>query len=161
MSTATAPPAPVTVTLALATGTTEGLLMSKRRPRAGTPAPAVEPHAPPGVLRPADIAQIWTDEARKSKPDRNLLRVQTVWSYLKESRVPGGRYLDNPMPMPDGYTGRALNGPWWHDTPQRRQELRDWWHSRAGNVRDATGRFTKLDTVAQRDPSGRIVDTTR
>ena len=53
------------------------------------------------------------------------IKTTTVSSILKESRSPGGRYLNNPAPMPDGYVG---NRPWWR--AGRRKELRDWWNSR-------------------------------
>lgn len=101
-----------------------------------------EAHAPPGIMRPADVAAIWTEEARKTNPEREPLHVPTVWAYIKESRIEGGRYVNNPMPPPDGYFGRNRNGPWWHDTPAARQAMRDWWHSRSGNSRDAAGKFT-------------------
>lgn len=89
-----------------------------------------EPNPPPGVLLPADVARILTEEVRKTDPDRDPIKVSTVWSYSKESRIAGGRYLDNPCPQPDGYSGRNKNGPWW--TTDREQEWRDWWHSRPG-----------------------------
>lgn len=108
-----------------------------------------EAHAPPakatpprGIMRPVDVAAIWTEEARKAKPGRDPIRVQTVWAYGKESRIAGGRYVDNPMPAPDGYFGSNMNGPWWYDTPETRQAMRDWWNNRAGNGRAADGTFT-------------------
>lgn len=113
------------------------------------------PHAPPGVLFTMDIARILTDEARKpnpqrkrkANPDRAPISAATVWSYGKESRIRGGRYLDNPCPQPDGYSGRNMNGPWWY--ARREQEWRDWYNSRPGQGHGTGGRragSTRPDT---------------
>ena len=154
----------MTAILALATGTTEGLDIPDMS----------EPHGPPGVLRSADVARIWTEEARNAVRVRarhhsmrrdlpgdtrcaecGLTRgakvhrgpapagditvaVSTVWSYSKESRRPGGRYIDKPMPQPDGYLHRNRQGPWWLAT--REQELRDWWNGRPTQAHGTGGR---------------------
>lgn len=87
---------------------------------------------PKGVLRAADVADLWTQERRKHIPEAPAYKAATVLSYLKESQPsPAGgkphRYADNPMPPPAGRFGLM---PWWKTS--QREELLTWFRQRAG-----------------------------
>lgn len=107
--------------VALETRTTEGSLMAD-----------MTPGNPRGVLRAADVAELWTVERRKRDPDAPAYKATTVLSYLKESTPAADgkphRYVARPMPAPAGRIGVV---PWWR-TSQRR-ELIDWWRNRPGH----------------------------
>lgn len=87
-----------------------------------------------GLLFPEHIAQLWTEEARKGDPEAPEIQVVTVHNYRRFSlpTKPGvktkNRYEHNPMPEPLG--ARGPRQPAWLKSQE--QELRDWWHSRAG-----------------------------
>lgn len=83
--------------------------------------------SPPGVLLVRDVARIWTEEARRKRPDRPPIQPSTVWSYVKESFAENGRYRDNPVPRPYREGQRA----WW--AADQEPALRQWWHSRPGH----------------------------
>jgi hypothetical protein len=91
---------------------------------------APNPRRPSGVLHPVDVRRIWSEEARKADPNCRDLGPRIVSHYLQQSRNANGRYADNPVPMPDGYSGNGQNGPWWY--AEQEQDLRDWWNSRPG-----------------------------
>jgi hypothetical protein len=93
--------------------------------------------SPPGTILLADIARFWTEERRKKTFDAEPIKYTTVLSYLKESR--GGRYADNPMPMPAGYLGTARQAPWWPADAEK--ELRDWYINRPGHGHGTGGRY--------------------
>jgi hypothetical protein len=116
--------------LALETPTTEGHSMADMTPK-----------PPPGVLSAADVAELWTIERRKARPDAPAYKPTTVLMYLRESQktlVDGRprRYAGNPMPAPAGRFGLM---PWWR--VNQREELLDWYRSRPGHGHGRGGRW--------------------
>lgn len=89
--------------------------------------------SPPGVLRAEDVADLWTAERRKARPDAPAYKAVTVLTYLRESQQslkgPGQRrrYASHPMPTPAGRFGLM---PWWLNA--QREELLDWFRNRPG-----------------------------
>lgn len=55
------------------------------------------------------------------------LSARTVSAYLTQSKMPGGRYVDHPFPVPDGHWRGA---PYWFTV--RAPEIREWAQTRAG-----------------------------
>lgn len=112
---------------------------------------------PPGILGAAEVARIWTQEARKQygrrvaartrlnaertarglKPMPEIppfreIKPETVLDYLRNSQPgpPAGqprRYAKHPLPAPSGRFGRM---PWW--PAHLEQQLRDWYNNRPG-----------------------------
>jgi hypothetical protein len=88
--------------------------------------------SPPGVLRAADVAELWTIERRKTNPDAPAYKQTTPLVYLRESQktlVNGRprRYASVPMPAPAGRMGLT---PWWHK--DQTEALLAWWRNRPG-----------------------------
>lgn len=88
---------------------------------------------PAGVIRAADVAALWTEEARKLDPMRRPISKRTVLSYLEESK-PGGRYGNKPMPA----CKRMGLTPYWEKWQE--QALRDWYNDRPGHGHGRGGR---------------------
>jgi hypothetical protein len=89
--------------------------------------------APPGTLRAADVAALWTIERRKRDPDAPAYKSATVLLYLRESQqtLVGGkprRYASHPVPPPAGRFGLM---PWWREA--QREDLLQWWRDRPGH----------------------------
>lgn len=89
--------------------------------------------SPPGVLRAADVAELWTIERRKTNPDAPAYKQTTPLVYLRESQktlVNGRprRYASVPMPAPAGRMGLT---PWWHK--EQTEELLQWFRNRPGH----------------------------
>lgn len=153
--------------LALANRTTEGPEMTHQ---------PTHTQAPPGVLLLADVARIFTEEARKQydqrvakleeKNARRRLKglgvfpplreftgitAETARTYLKQSKPmfgsKPGRYADNPMPPPAGRIGTARQVPWWPAGDE--QKLRDWFNSRPGYDHGTGGRYAGRTRAGQ------------
>jgi len=113
----------------------------------GTTMATTETKTPPGILLVDDIARIWTLERRRKYPDADPIRRTTVLAYMKESRA--GRYVDNPMPLPETTGGAYLNtsrqAPWWPATAEN--ALRDWYNNRPGYGHGTGGRYAGRKTA--------------
>jgi hypothetical protein len=59
--------------------------------------------------------------------DKSPLQARTVSTYLLQSTMAGGRYVDHPFPVPDGHVGRH---PYW--LPGRVPEIQEWARMRLG-----------------------------
>jgi len=115
-----------------------------------------ETKTPPGTVLVDDIARFWTEERRKKYPDADPVRRTTVLSYMNESR--NGRYVANPMPLPEtsggGYLNTSRQAPWWPADAE--QALRDWYHSRPGHGHGTGGRYAgRKGKVAVAKPAKR------
>jgi hypothetical protein len=133
--------------LALQCPTTEGPTMAD-----------MTPHSPPGVLSAADVAELWTAEARKRHeqkvaereqtnaqrllrklkllppvPPFQEIKARTVLDYLRESqqtrRAGGTQRRYANHPVP-APAGRFGLMPWWHNS--QKTELIDWYRNRPG-----------------------------
>ena len=84
------------------------------------------------LLFPEDVAEIWTEERRKTDPDAPAVPVDRVHDFLRWSKpTPAGvkrkhRYADHPMPYPRGIRGKKQ--PAWHGDQE--DDLRAFWHDR-------------------------------
>ncbi len=63
---------------------------------------------------------------------------KTVRAYVSHSRMPGGRYVDHPMPMPEypnpGLPPAGQHAQWYPDDGETveglKRRLREWWNTR-------------------------------
>lgn len=93
-------------------------------------------------LTAQEVGQLFGEERAKRRghdpTTADPISPKTVWAYVTHSRVPGGRYEDFPIPMPE-YPNPALppagqHTQWYPAEDETiedlKRRLREWWNTR-------------------------------